>query len=105
MRVSRAALATRDGDVSGCFCSCSFGERGWVYLSVGWVARRAVAVSATWASSSSRRFVRSCRVVGVTIGSVEDDTMRWRCRVRFWISLRRWATGRTSEARRKIVRL
>lgn len=101
MRVSRAALATRDGDV--CSCSCSFGERGKESLSVCW-ARRAVAVSATWVSSSSRRFVRSCRVVG-GIGSVEDDTMRWRWRVRFWISLRKWAIGRTSEARRKIVRL
>ena len=98
MRVSRAALATRDGDV----CSCSFGERRGS-LSV-WVARRAVAVSATWVSSSSRRFVRSCRVVG-GIGSVEDDAMRWRWRVRLWISLRMWAIGRTSEARRKIVRL
>lgn len=71
----------------------------------GFVARRAVAVSATWASSSSRRLTRSWRVVGVMIGSVADDTMRWRWRVRFRISLRRWETGRTSEARRKMVRL
>ena len=66
----------------------------------------AVVVSAMWDSSSARRVERSVRVETDWRGRCGFvATVRWRWRVRVWIILMRWDRGRTSDARRKMVRL
>ena len=65
-----------------------------------------VVVSAMWDSSSARRVERSVRVEADWGGRCGlEATVRWRWRVRVWIILMRWDRGRTSDARRKMVRL
>lgn len=79
-------------------------EGGRLPLGVGLVE-----VEAMWVSSSSRREVSAERVCGVrvprSLSAVVGEAMRWRWRVRAWMSFIRWDKGRSSEARRKIVRL
>ena len=69
----------------------------------------AAAVEAMCASSSSRRVLRAEIVAGVTVLRSEDVSeggrLRWRKRVRAWTSFTRWERGRSSDARRKMVRL
>ena len=79
-------------------------DRGRLPLGVGLVD-----VEAMWASISSRREVNAESVCGLSVlrslSAVVGEAMRWRWRVRAWMSFMRWDKGRSSEARRKMVRL
>ena len=79
-------------------------EGGRLPLGVGLVG-----VEAMWASRSSRREVSAESVWGVSVlrslSAAVGEAMRWRWRVRAWMSFMRWDNGRSSEARRKMVRL